>query len=179
MLPTKAAPRILQGGMLELEQLAESESQNCSPETICACVAKTFGVRTNEVALLESSGSLLKFLYPSELKSAGVIPISSSAAAARTARTRRADLFNTFTRVQHSSVFEVVKLGDAGTDTDVIQKLMSAPIFSPSEEVIGVIQGSRKARTAAAAGPDFTADDLHKLRSAAILVGRLMARSRA
>src|SRR6266498_3899488 len=136
MLPTKAAPRILQGGMLELEQLAESESQNCSPETICACVAKTFGVRTNEVALLESSGSLLKFLYPSELKSAGVIPISSSAAAARTARTRRADLFNTFTRVQHSSVFEVVKLGDAGTDTDVIQKLMSAPIFSPSEKVI-------------------------------------------
>jgi len=115
--------------MLEIDQLGDLEPQDCPPEAICACVANIFGVRKTEVALLESSGSLLKFLYPTELKAMGVIPISSSAVAARTARTRRADLFNTFTRIQHSSVFEVVKIGDAGTDTEVIQKLMTAPVF--------------------------------------------------
>lgn len=164
--------------MLEIDQLGDLEPQDCSPEAICACVAKIFGVRKSEVALLESSGSLLKFLHPTELKAMGVIPVSSSAVAARTARTRRADLFNTFTRTQHSSVFEVVKLGDTGTDKEVIQKLMSAPVFSPNEEVIGVIQVSRKAHSPAAAGPDFSPDDLQKLKSAAISVGKLMTRSR-
>ena len=164
--------------MLEIEQLGDLEP-DCTPEAICTCVAKIFGVRKSEVALLERSGSLLKFLYPYELKTMGVIPMSSSAVAARTARTRRADLFNAFTRVQHSSVFEVVKLGDAGTDTEVIQKLMSAPVFSPSEEVIGVIQVSRKAHSPTAAGPDFTSDDLQKLKSAALSVGTLLRGSRA
>jgi hypothetical protein len=160
--------------MLEFEQLADLSPQDCTPEAICTCVAKMFGVRKTEVALLESSGSVLKFLYPSKLKTTGVIPISSSAVVARTARTKRAELFNTFTRVQHSSVFEVVRLGDAEAGAEAIQKLMSAPVFSPSKEVIGVIQVSRKARSPSAAGLDFTSDDLQKLKSAAISIGSLM-----
>lgn len=165
--------------MSDIEQLLNLESADCPPELICTTVAKVFGVRKNEVALLETSGTLLRFLYPVELKTAGVIPMSSSAVAARTARTRRAELFNAFTGVQHSSVFEIVKLGDAGTGTEVIQKLMSAPVFSPDEAVIGVIQVSRKAPTPAAAAPDFTSEDLQKLKTAAISVGRLMVRGRA
>ena len=138
-----------------------------------------FGVSKTEVALLESSGSVLRFLYPTELKTVGVIPISSSAVAARAARTKRAELFNAFTRVQHSSIFEVVRLGGAETGAEAIQKLMSAPVFSPSKEVIGVIQVSRKAQSPSAAGPDFTAYDLQKLKSAAIYVGSLMGRTPA
>src|SRR5215831_4735757 len=156
--------------MDELEQLAMLRTDACTPEAICSAVAKTFGVKKTEVALLEVAGRLLRFLYPAELKTTGVIPLSSSAVAARTARTRRAELFNSFTRVQHSSVFEVVRLGDSEGQGEVIQKLMSAPVFSPAEEVLGVIQVSRKAQSTAKAGPDFAPEDLGKLKSVAATV---------
>ncbi|MGD1082599.1 MAG: GAF domain-containing protein [Candidatus Sulfotelmatobacter sp.] len=146
--------------------------------SICACVAKIFHVKETEVALLELRGSLLSFLYPAELKTAGAIPLSSSAVAARTARTKQPELFNSFTQVKHASIFELVKLGDTGLDAQVIQKLMSAPVLTRSGQVIGVIQVSRKAPRPAAAGPDFSPDDLRQLESVALLVGRLMATRR-
>ena len=164
--------------MREIEQLASLESGDSTPESICACVAKVFQVKETEVGLLELGGSMLNFLYPAELKTAGAIPLSSSAVAARTARTKEAELFNSFTQVKHSSIFELVKLGDTGLDAQVIQKLISAPVFNRSGEVIGVIQVSRKAPRPAAAGPDFTPEDLRKLESVAAFVGRLMARFR-
>src|SRR5271168_3073017 len=161
--------------MFEMEQLAALDLKS-GPESICACVAKIFDVRETEVALLELSGSLLNFLYPAALKTAGAIPLSSSAVAARTAQTKRAELFNGFTEVKHFSVFELVKLGDTGLDDQVIQKLMSAPVLARNGEVVGVIQVSRKAPRPDAAGPDFTADDLRKLEAVGRVVGKGHAR---
>ena len=161
--------------MLEIEQLADLDSQS-TPESICSGVAKVFAVRPTEIALLEVSGNLLRFLYPAELKKVGAIPLSSSAVAARTARTKRSELFNTFARVKHSSVFEVVKLGESGQGTEAIQKLMSAPVLSTSGDVIGVIQVSRKAERAASAGADFTTDELRKLESVAVVIARLISK---
>ena len=162
--------------MLETEPFANLNAQDSTPESICARVATIFGVRTTEIALLEANGSVLKFVFPPELKTAGAIPLSSSAVAARTARTKRAELFNSFTRVKHSSVFEVVKLGKAAPDAEVIQKLMSAPILSASADVIGVVQVSRKAKSPADAGPDFTSEDLAKLKSVAAAAGKIWAK---
>ncbi len=162
--------------MLETEQLASLESQDSSPEAICDSVAAVFKVRKTEVALLEVSGSVLKFLYPAELTKVGAIPLSSSAVAARTARTRKSDLFNTFTRVKHSSVFEVVKLGETSTDSEVIQKLMTVPILNTNSQVIGVIQVSRKAYSPAQAGADFTTDDLRKLESVALSIAKALTK---
>jgi hypothetical protein len=169
---------VMLGKMREIEHLADLDARDSTPESICACVAKIFYAKETEVALLELRGSLLNFLYPAELKTAGAIPLSSSAVAARTARTKQAELFNSFTQVKHFSIFELVKLGDTGLDAQVIQKLMSAPALARNGEVIGVIQVSRKAPRPAAAGPDFTPEDLRKLESVALLVGRLMAKSR-
>jgi hypothetical protein len=163
--------------MLEIEQDADVDTQGSTPESICASVAKIFGVRNAEVALLELQRGLLKFLYPAELKTAGAIPLSSSAVAARTARTKRAEHFNSFTQAKHASIFEVVKLGDTGPDTELIQKLMSAPVLLGSGTIIGVIQVSRKAQTPAAAGSDFTPDDLRKLESVALSVAKLMTKT--
>ena len=164
--------------MREIEPILGLDAPDSSPESICACVAKIFQVKETEVGLLELNGSLLNFLYPPELKTAGAIPLSSAAVAARTARSRQAELFNSFAQVKHSSIFELVKLGDTGLDAQVIQKLMSAPVISRNAEVIGVIQVSRKAPRPAAAGPDFTSDDLRKLESVALFVGTLMVKSR-
>jgi len=165
--------------MREIEQFADLETEDGAPASICARVAKIFRVTATEVALLELSGSMLTFLYPAELRTAGAIPLSSSAVAARTAQTKEAQLFNGFAEVKHFSIFELVKLGDTGLDDQVIQKLMSAPVLGRDGEVDGVIQVSRKAPRPAAAGPDFTPEDLRKLESVARSVGRQMAKLRA
>src|SRR5437879_5494206 len=160
--------------MREIEQFPGLDSPDSTPESICAWVAKIFRVKQTEVALLELGGSLLNFLYPAELKTAGAIPLSSSAVAARTARSKQAELFNGFTQVKHFSIFELVKIGDTGLDAQVIQKLMSAPVLAGNGELIGVIQVSRKAPRPAAAGPDFTPGDLRKLESVGCFVVALM-----
>ena len=158
--------------MLEIKQFTGDDAQDSTPEAICGAIAQSFGVRKTEVALMEVKGSVLRFLYPAELKNAGAIPLSSSAVAARTVRTKRSELFNSFTRVKHSSVFEVIKLGESGQDAEVIQKLMTVPIVSGNDEVIGVLQVSRKAQSPSAAGRDFTPEDLRKLEITALSVAK-------
>ena len=165
--------------MLENEQLAGLSLQDNDPKEICSSIARLFDVKKTEVAWLEAAGNLLKFIYPAELKAVGAIPLSSSAVAARTARTKRAELFNSFTRVKHSSVFEVVPLGQAGADTQVIQKLMSAPILNDANDVVGVIQVCRKAHSPAKAGPDFTSEDLTRLKSVAHALSKRLSKNKS
>jgi hypothetical protein len=164
--------------MHELEQLAFA-GEDWTPQFICTRIAKVFEVKETEVALLELRGNLLHFLFPEELKAAGAIPVSSSAVAARTAQTRQAELFNSFAKVSHFSIFELVKLGDSGLDSQVIQKLMSAPILSATQKVLGVIQVSRKGARPNIAGPDFTAADLQKLEAIAHGLAKLMGKPEA
>jgi hypothetical protein len=163
--------------MSETEQLPGLEVPGETPEAICAGVAEKFGVRRTEIALLEVSGNVLRFLFPAQLKKVGAIPLSSPSVAARTARTGRSDLFNAFTRVKHLSVFEVVKIGESRADSEVIQKLMSAPIEDANGKIVGVIQVSRKAEHPSGAGEDFTSEDLRELESVAASIGRVMPKS--
>lgn len=164
--------------MQALDPLSSLAPQESTPELICARIAEVFHVKETEVALLELRGSLLNFVYPVELRTAGAIPLSSSAVAARTAQSKRAELFNSFATVNHYSVFELVKLGNTGLDAQTIQKLMSAPVMTSNDDVLGVLQISRKGPRPAIAGPDFSAKDLHKLESVARQVARLMSRAR-
>ena len=150
--------------------------RSCTLERICAELARLFGVRCTEVGILRLEGELLRFLYPAELQSAGCIPISSSATAARTAVTKRAELYNNFANVPHRTVFELVKLKDPELKTDEhakIQKLMSAPILGGQDEVLGVIQVSRKGVSPGAAGADFTGQELQELERTARRVATL------
>ncbi len=161
--------------MLDIEDFARLNT-GITPASICGWVAQLFNVRDTEVGLLKLSGTLLHFLHPAALKTAGAIPLASSSVAARTARTQQAMLFNNFAKVDHFSVFELVKLGDSEVvDEQVIQKLMSAPLLAKDGKVVGVIQISRKAVRLSAAGLDFTEDDLQKLEEVGHVVGRLMA----
>ncbi len=61
-----------------------------------------------------TGGNSAEFPVPCRVENGGAIPLSSSAVAARTTRTKQAELFNSFTQVKHSSIFELVKLGDTG-----------------------------------------------------------------
>lgn len=166
-------------GLEKLEDVVAVES--CTVEQVCYQLSRIFHVRTQEVALLKVHRSMLQFLHPPELRSAGAIPLSSSAVAARTVTTRRADYFNNFVSVQHSSVFETVKMRTAEApnsemDPQTIQKLMSAPIMGAGNKVAGVIQISRKGFDLLSSGADFTAQDIEQLKAAAKVIGILLAR---
>lgn len=137
-------------------------------------VAKGFGVKPDEVAILAlmEKGKLLQFVLPEKLQAIGTIPLTSTAAlAARTAREKRSEFVNNFTAARHASVFEGVPLGRR--HGELIHKIMSAPIASEGK-VVGVVQISRKGRTAAEAGPDFTQKDLRELESITGVLGRFI-----
>lgn len=171
--------------MIDLEPMEEMLLESgCTLDRICAELAKLFSVRSTEVGVLRVEGEFLRFLYPAELQEAGRIPISGSGVAAKTARTRKSELYNNFANVPHRTVFELIKLKDKDgdlkdKDSDLrdkaaqpepcadtppkIQKLMSAPILGERKRVLGVVQISRKGVHPAAAGPDFTSTELEDL----------------
>jgi len=100
-------------------------------------------------------------VIPEQLSRVGTIPLTSTTAlAAKTARERKADLLNNFSTARHANVFEAVPLGR--DPSELIQKIMSAPILDGTR-VHGVVQISRKARSLALAGDDFTPNDLRSL----------------
>jgi hypothetical protein len=136
-------------------------------------LSRAFHVGSQEVALYRLEQGFLRFLLPAELRTAGTIPLSSSAVSAQTADAKKSELFNNFIKVKHASVFENIKLGDKEHSAEVlpIQKLISAPIVDGQGDVLGVVQVCRKGADASC-GPDFSMDDLQRLENAAkVLAG--------
>src|SRR5271169_1698232 len=151
-----------------LAPLENLVSQDPTPEQFCAVLSKIFQMQSTEVALLRLEDGRLRFLFPSELKTAGSIPLSSaSAIAAHTAVSKKAETYNTFATVKHASVFEMVKLGQSDVnpsgDRMPIQRLMSAPVFDSAGNVLGVIQVCRKGLGLLSSGPEFSAEDMRQL----------------
>ncbi|MGH9714925.1 MAG: GAF domain-containing protein [Candidatus Acidiferrales bacterium] len=139
-------------------------------------VRKNFAVQPHEVAIfaMTPDARFLYFVVPEKLKDVGRIPLTSTnSLAARTVREKRAEIINHFSVVPHASVFEAVPLIEEERG-DPIQKIMSAPM-TLEKKVIGVIQVSRKGKTAADAGPDFTHSELRELRAMADLIAPCIA----
>lgn len=159
-----------------LDRLQRFLTDGPVPDQLCHELSKLFRVRDTEVALLSVEGSVLKFLFPAPLRQVGTIPMSGAAIAARTALTKKAEVFNSFTKIRHAVVFETIRLGDADAllqpEAQVIQKLMSAPVVNEQGKVWGILQVSRKGADAHSAGPDFTREDLQQLRAVARLIGK-------
>lgn len=167
----------------ELERIAsaistdEGETSQISLSSVAEKIAKSIGVRNDEVAILAVSARWkhLYFLVPEALKKVGFIPLTSgSALAAKTARDSRPEIDNNFSAARHATVFEGVKI--TGEAAESIQKIISAPILLDGK-VIGVIQISRKGDNPGVAGPDFTAEDLGKILALCKPLGKLMQRT--
>src|SRR5882724_8204280 len=164
----------------ELERLASAVGaqkpgeQEISLPAVAERIAKTLGVRAEEVAILAVSAKWrhLFFLVPQALKNVGLIPLSSpSALAARTARENRVEVDNRFHETRHASVFEGVK-NDA-LIAEAIRKIVSAPI-TVGDKVVGVLQISRKGATSTSAGPDFGPDEVTKIAALCRPLGKLI-----
>jgi hypothetical protein len=171
---SQAATKAAKTEMGEFESML---SESPTSEKACLKLARILSVNRGEIALLRLEKGSLRFIFPVELRSAGVLPLSGSAVAARTAATRTPLLSNAFMRVRHASLFEAVKLSkgddDRGMDQMPIQKIMSVPIAAEKSGVLGVVQVSRKGLDARLAGADFTGEDLKKLEKAAEILARM------
>jgi signal transduction protein with GAF and PtsI domain len=149
--------------VVESSANADQQVEAAAVARIAERIAKAFRTEADEVAILSltSGKRFLSFLYPEALRAVGTIPLTSnSALAARTARERKPEMMNNFALVRHATVFEGVPLGR--NEGEVIQKILSAPIIAEGT-VLGVVQVSRKGRSATDAGPDFTPQDLRSL----------------
>jgi len=144
-------------------------------EEFCRKLARVFQVGPDEVALYRLEKGFLKFLYPIELATVGLIPLSSSASvSAHTANSKKTELFNNFVKVKHTSVFEHIKLGanqEVHSDQLPIQKLMSAPILDEFGAILGVVQISHKG-VDSSCGPNFALENLRQLELAAKVLAR-------
>jgi hypothetical protein len=160
-------------------RIEQSLAASATPEMACAAISELFRVTKAEVALLRTERDVLNFVFPAELKTAGFIPLSSaSAVAARTANSRKIELFNNFVIVQHANVFESIKLSALGQSdrpgANTIQKLMTTPVLDQQQQhVLGVLQICRKGMSQDDAGPDFTLNDLQNLEVAARILAKL------
>ncbi len=153
---------------------ASSPIESTALAQVAEQVAKGFGVKPDEVAILTliEKNHFLEFLIPEKLQAIGKIPMTSTTAlAVRTAREKRSEVVNNFTVARHVSVFEGVPLGRR--HGELIHKIMSAPI-TVEGKVIGVVQISRKGKSPADAGPDFTQKDLRELVSITGVLGRFI-----
>jgi hypothetical protein len=162
-----------EAAMKLLEQMVP---ESPSIERVCLTLAQVLHVHRHEVALLRREKNSLRFVFPPELRAAGALPLSGSAVAARTAATRKCSLSNSFARVRHMNLFELVKLSGVEEEHSQqmpIQKIMSVPIASSEGNVLGVVQVSRKGLDASLAGADFTGDDLKQLGKAAQILARM------
>src|SRR5882762_11728452 len=106
-----AAAKLAKNNLSGLKELEKMLIESPSPERVSSKLAQILGVSRNEVAVLRLEKGCLRFVFPPELRAAGMIPVSSSAVAARTAATGTSLLSNSFARVKHVSLFESVKLG--------------------------------------------------------------------
>jgi hypothetical protein len=152
----------------KLIQSLEQKTVPPDPESLLEVIrqiAKLFGVREDEVAIMEvvPAGRTLRFVAPEKLRVIGSIPLSSTTAlAARTVRDRRSDILNNFPITRHATVFEGVPLGRGAGES--IQKILSLPIMR-GKTVVGVAQICRKGASLTDAGADFTQRDLSELQS--------------
>ena len=168
------AAKAAKASVSDLERML---SESPSSDRVCLKLAQILRVHRNEVALLRLEKGSLRFIFPPELRSAGVLPLTGSAVAARTAAPRIPLLSNNFMRVKHVSLFEAVKLGaeveDRSLEQMPIQKIMSVPVAHSTGNVVGVVQISRKGLDASLAGADFTNEDLRQLEQAADILSRM------
>ena len=162
------------GSIVDAMESGGGAPDSDSLDNMARTLAKLFGVDKDEVAVLKvlPKYKSLKFVIPEKLTPVGTIPLTSTTAlAARTARERKPELVNNFSSSRHANVFEAVPLGR--DPNELIQKIMSAPILDGTR-VHGVVQISRKARTMALAGADFTQKDLRSLVSLSSVLDRFL-----
>jgi len=154
------------------EALSALSTGEARVETAVRYLCPAFSVTPEEVAFfrLDAKGEFLTFIWPPKLRTSGEIPLSAaSPLVAQTARENSGFINNSFAATPHASFFELFRLGQASPLP--IQKIISTPLCREGK-VTGVVQVCRKAESVAAAGPDFSRNDLLVLQRLAAVIAQ-------
>jgi hypothetical protein len=114
------------------------------------------GLNPYEVAifLANKEKTILSFACPEYLVNSGMIPISSTEAQTSTIfRSGRTIIDNKFQQQRHMGIFEIIRTPE-GSYLPLFKMMGTSIIFE--EEILGVIEISRRAKTEDDAGEDFT-----------------------
>src|SRR5512138_391087 len=151
----------------QLEEKLKSTSSIHDPAERLRSVAEElalfFAVRSHEVGIFKVNRKQheIIFIWPQGMTRFGHIPLNAvNSLVAKTANDRSASLDNTFSNSRHLFIFEHMLAEKS--ERIPLQKIMSAPIIK-GNDVVGVLQISRKAATLPEAGTDFTPQDLDAL----------------
>ena len=108
---------------------------------------------------MHRDGSLLEFTYPPQLKG-NMIPVDNKNIAGRAAIAKRSYISNNVREEKGFVMFDwLMSMGGAP-----IQKMITCPaIFI--DEVIAVLQVTRRGVTLSESGPNFQKEDLDKIKS--------------
>jgi GAF domain-containing protein len=138
-------------------------------------LALFFSVRTHEIGIfrVNSNKHEIVFVWPQGMAGYGHIPLNAvNSLVAKTANDRSSTLDNSFAGSRHLFMFEHMLAEKS--ERIPLQKIMSAPIIN-GEEVLGVLQISRKAPTLTEAGADFTSVDLDDLKAITTMIADYIA----
>lgn len=138
-------------------------------ETLARRLAEYFKVEAHEVGLfrVDTTGRFLCFVWPPHRLTHDIkIPLKSfySTLVSKTAREKSGSIDNTFATSRHLKMLEL-SLVDRENCLPM-QKVMTVPVLD-GENLLWVIQVSRKGTTLADAGPDFTLEQLESLQTVA------------
>lgn len=161
----KQTPHEMEQRELILETVEQAAEQLAAP----------LGLAADEVAiqLIVGEGNSLRFLYPRVLLDSGAtFPISSTSIAGRSVMLRRATFDNEVNSTRHLLFFE--RLNTGVRPPLPIHKMATIPLLV-GENIIGIVQLSRRSETLEQAGADFTDQDVLVCHKALQLVGQLVS----
>lgn len=156
---------------------ATKEGLDEGVRAVADAIAEKLRVKPDEIAilLLTSTGNTLKFAWPPALAhSSSVLPADHKNAVASTVlASKRGKVDNKISESKHLKFFENVK----GMETSglPIQKMVALPLLNGPTPV-GVLEISRKGKSADGAGPDFTPEDAQALVGIAREVAPILAK---
>lgn len=165
-------------GQFEEKLKTRTDSINDPTEklkTVAEELAAYFGVRTHEVGIFKVMPKKheIIFLWPQGMASFGHIPLNAiNSLVAKTANDRAGIFDNSFAGSRHLFMFEHMLAEKS--ERIPLQKIMSAPIIN-GEEVLGVLQISRKAPSLTEAGADFTPADLDALNAISATIANYLS----
>jgi len=143
---------------------ASREGLKEGAKVLAEAVASALKVKPDEVAimLLNATGQTLVFVWPPALFTGGsAFPANhKTAIASSVLATLKGKVDNKVAESKHLKFYELV----TGMQTSKlpIQKMVALPLFC-GEKKLGVVEVSRKGKTADEAGPNFTPEDAQAL----------------
>jgi len=158
----KAKLEVLKEKFEDLKQTKQEKSKSFFSflDILSNFLGRLFEINDDEVSILVTNkdASILSFAKPDYLRKSGFIPISAqSSVAVDSLNMAKARVFNKPSRKTLCSIFEHVVHPEK--QIHPVQKMMVIPLIYEKQK-LGVVELTRKAKSLAEAGPDFTKDDL-------------------